>query len=522
MFQNKLRNFAALAMMGAGAVYGQTQVDLKTQSKTVDFTLAPETRPVKTGPLSQLPGLCSVGDMYFATTAVPGANLYGCVAINTWQVLSGGGGSGGGSLTVDSGGTVVGTRAVDNFITGAGIQSAISDTGTQINIQLSADPSYVETRVQEQAGTDLTLSCTSANSTAYACSPNGNILTAYTDQQRFGWKPDVTCGAAPTINISSLGPKQMYRSDGTAIQAGDCTAGTQVGIWYDATANSGAGGYKLTHPFDVGFPNPLTTEGDLLYQHSSAASRLPLGSQFQVLQAGATDPVYGAVNLAQSAAVTGILGGGNGGTGVNNGSSTLTMAGNHTLVGAFPSTFTFTAATGVTFPTSGTLMTTGNSLAIAQTPLTTLGDMLYANSTPGLTRLAGNTTSVLNVLTQTGTGSASAAPVWQTASAAGIAPFTLMAVTFSATPAFAYGSGATTFEITLTGNVTSSTASGAAAGQGATFIVCQDATGSRTFTWPTGFKGAMTIGTTAGKCNVQTFVFDGTSYYATAAGLTNQ
>jgi hypothetical protein len=32
----------------------------------------------------------------------------------------------------------------------------------------------------------------------------------------------------------------------------------------------------------------------------------------------------------------------------------------------------------------------------------------------------------------------------------------------------------------------------------------------------------MTIGTTASKCNVQAFVYDGTSYYATAAGLTNQ
>jgi len=47
-----------------------------------------------------------------------------------------------------------------------------------------------------------------------------------------------------------------------------------------------------------------------------------------------------------------------GGTGVNNGANTLTMAGSHTLAGAFASTFTFTGVTGVTFPTSGTLATT--------------------------------------------------------------------------------------------------------------------------------------------------------------------
>lgn len=519
MFQNKLK-CAALLLGGWAVVQGQTQVDLRTQAKTIDFTLAPETRPVKTGTV--IPAACAVGDLFYLTTAVPGANLYGCVAVNTWALQSGGGGGGGGSLTIDSGSTVVGSRGVANFIAGTGVLNLISDTGTQINIQQNVDSAYVLTRAQAQAGTDVTLGCTTGSSTIYGCSPNGNALSAYTDQQRLAWKPDVSCGAAPTINISSLGAKQLYRSDGTAIQAGDCTAGTQVGIWYDATANSGAGGFKLTHPADVGFSNPMTSEGDLLYENFSLPGRLPLGTQYQVLQAGAADPVYGAVNLAQSAAVTGILGSANGGTGVNNGSNTLTLGGNLTTAGAFASTFTMTGATSVTFPASGTLMTTGNSVAIAQTPLTTLGDMIYANSTPALARLAGNTTSTLNVLTQTGTGSASAAPVWQTAAAAGIAPFTFNAVTFSATPAFAFGSGATTFEITLTGNVTSSTVSAAAAGQGATFIICQDATGSRTFAWPAGFKGTMTIGSTASKCSVQNFVYDGTNYYATAAGVTNQ
>jgi hypothetical protein len=59
-----------------------------------------------------------------------------------------------------------------------------------------------------------------------------------------------------------------------------------------------------------------------------------------------------------------VLGSTYGGTGVNNGASTITLggsvvtAGAHTLAGAFASTFTFTGITGVTFPTSGTLATT--------------------------------------------------------------------------------------------------------------------------------------------------------------------
>jgi hypothetical protein len=47
-------------------------------------------------------------------------------------------------------------------------------------------------------------------------------------------------------------------------------------------------------------------------------------------------------------------------------------------------------------------------------PMTTLGDIIYENSTPAPARLAGNTTATKNFLTQTGNGSISAAPTWST------------------------------------------------------------------------------------------------------------
>jgi len=55
-----------------------------------------------------------------------------------------------------------------------------------------------------------------------------------------------------------------------------------------------------------------------------------------------------------------------------------------------------------------------NATAGFANPMTTLGDIIYENSTPAPARLAGNTTSTKNFLTQTGTGSVSAAPVWGT------------------------------------------------------------------------------------------------------------
>lgn len=72
---------------------GQTQIDLQAQGKNVDFSGSPTTRPLKSG--VALPANCSVGDMFFLTSATAGANLYGCAATNSWTLQ--GNGSGGGS-----------------------------------------------------------------------------------------------------------------------------------------------------------------------------------------------------------------------------------------------------------------------------------------------------------------------------------------------------------------------------------------------------------------------------------------
>jgi hypothetical protein len=47
-------------------------------------------------------------------------------------------------------------------------------------------------------------------------------------------------------------------------------------------------------------------------------------------------------------------------------------------------------------------------------PMTTLGDLIYEDATPAPARLAGNTTTTRKFLRQTGTGSVSAAPAWDT------------------------------------------------------------------------------------------------------------
>lgn len=70
----------------------QTQIDLRSQSRNVDFSQASSVRPFKTG--TTLPATCTAGEMFFKTSAASGANTYGCVATNTWAVQGSGGGGG--------------------------------------------------------------------------------------------------------------------------------------------------------------------------------------------------------------------------------------------------------------------------------------------------------------------------------------------------------------------------------------------------------------------------------------------
>lgn len=75
----------------------------------------------------------------------------------------------------------------------------------------------------------------------------------------------------------------------------------------------------------------------------------------------------------------------------------------------------------------------------------TLGDLLYSNAANSLAKLAGNTTSTKQFLTQTGTGTVSAAPAWG-AIASGDLPFT------SGSGSFTYASGCSAGTPTATYN----------------------------------------------------------------------
>lgn len=127
------------------------------------------------------------------------------------------------------------------------------------------------------------------------------------------------------------------------------------------------------------------------------------------------------INLASQ--VTGTLPVANGGTGATTltgyvyGNGTSAMTASTTIPGsAISGNITGSAAnvTGtVAIANGGTGQTTKTAAFTALTPMTTLGDLEYHDGTNGV-RLAGNTTTTKQFLSQTGTGTVSTAPAWAT------------------------------------------------------------------------------------------------------------
>ena len=137
----------------------------------------------------------------------------------------------------------------------------------------------------------------------------------------------------------------------------------------------------------------VTGVGTTFPNNYLANSSVTIGNTAVAL--GSTVTSFGNVTLTNAtiSSVSAVLTPAQGGTGVNNGSNTITIAGNVTHSGAFTQTFTATGNTSLTLPTSGTLQTTTGSLASnTGLPLTTgvTGTLPVANGGTNLTSFTAN------------------------------------------------------------------------------------------------------------------------------------
>src|ERR1700759_92980 len=103
MFRFTCRIF--LPQVIAFSLAAQTQGDLRSQSRGVDFQSAPYTKPLKTS--ATLPATCAAGKLLLWTSAPPGANIYSCLTAGVWTPQAG---SSSQLLAIQNGGVPVGSR----------------------------------------------------------------------------------------------------------------------------------------------------------------------------------------------------------------------------------------------------------------------------------------------------------------------------------------------------------------------------------------------------------------------------
>ena len=129
----------------SGALSAQTMVDLRGQSRNVDFSAAAATKPFKTGAV--LPAACGTGETYFKTDAPPGQNLYTCTATNTWTPLSGVSGitvanSGPGAVALLKSGSGLDTVTGRQILTGEGTLITQQTDTVTVEVDTAVTPRY--------------------------------------------------------------------------------------------------------------------------------------------------------------------------------------------------------------------------------------------------------------------------------------------------------------------------------------------------------------------------------------------
>jgi len=208
------------------------------------------------------------------------------------------------------------------------------------------------------------------------------VLTRATDADTYVPQSDTGLGGGDYFFVES-GDTQAYFSF-ICTNDGTITFGTtnitfqnfsQVPV-YTGTAPINVSGQTIALTGIVPTANGGTnlssyTTGDIIYSNATnALAKLAIGSQYSVLSvSGAGVPHWSTVDLSSASAVSGSLGATYGGTGQ------------------------------VTY---------------------TLGDMLYSDASNSLAKVPGQTTTTQKFLSQTGTGTASAAPTWSTVPASSI------------------------------------------------------------------------------------------------------
>jgi hypothetical protein len=272
----------------------------------------------------------------------------------------------------------------------AGVGATLTNSGTQVALAIDGINMATTNRVlvwqQSSSVQNGVYDVTSVGSGS-----TNWVLTRSSDANTYAPQSDTGLGGGDYFFVQSgtLGAGDSYvcTNDGVIVFGTTPITFAQFSgaITYVGGTNIDITGQTISLTGTVAATNGGTgtatvTTGNLLYgSGTNAWSKLGLGSAYQslVVNGSGTQVEWNAVNLSSSNAVTGSLGATFGGTGLT-------------------------------------------SYA--------LGDTLYSSASNTLAKLSGNTSTTKQYLSQTGTGSASAAPSWATIDASDIGAGTLPAV----------------------------------------------------------------------------------------------
>jgi len=139
-------------------------------------------------------------------------------------------------VTLQSGGTTIGSRPSHNLIAGFGLINIVDDDSTRLNVQQHIDTTVVETRQGMQIGATLLCNSSSGSGSVHTCAMNP-LLSQYTTGMVLHWRPDVTAvGGGTTLNVDALGANAVKLADGlTDPSLSDLVAGQMYALWYDGT-----------------------------------------------------------------------------------------------------------------------------------------------------------------------------------------------------------------------------------------------------------------------------------------------
>lgn len=315
-----------------------------------------------------------------ASTATSATNVTGTVAVanggtglttlTSGSVLVGNGTSSPTLVAPSTSGNVLtsnGTTWVSSPATGGGSAITVKDEGSTLTSALTS---------LDFVGAGVSASNTGgAVTVTIAGGGSGGTVTSASVVSANGFAGSVAnATTTPAITLSTT-ISGLLKGNGTAISA--ATSGTDYSAGTSALAT-----------------------GILKSTASTGALTIAVAGDFPTLNQNTT---------GTSSNVTGVVLGANGGTGINNSGKTITLGGNLTTAGAFPSTFTMTASTGVTFPTTGTLATLLETETFSNKTLLSYKETVVALS--GTTPSIGTSAGTIQTWTLTGNSTPASALV---------------------------------------------------------------------------------------------------------------